>query len=401
MKLLHTADWHLNDRLGRIDRTSDLRAGVERIAAYCESERVEVLLIAGDLFSELARPDALRETVRHLRETFSPFLGRGGTILAVTGNHDNETFCQTLRHAMSLAAGEPADGRLQPGRFFLATRPTAVTLRDPAGFDVSFALMPWPTATQYPECVAGATTPEDKTKRLAAAFRTTLGELPITMPAVLVAHVNVSGSTIGPGGFRLGEQENVTVGEADLAGKYSYTALGHVHKPQAIAGHANVRYSGSLDRLDLGEQLDVKGCVVFEIGPNGLVGEPSILPLNSTPVYPVIVAEPEFDLPRLREEHADAANDLVHLTLRYDATRHRLEDILVDSAAIFPRWYKRDWKDTAELGPTLSPAESPEQTKGFAETVREYIGQELIQHTPEERDDLLAKLDDLIATGAV
>jgi exonuclease SbcD len=400
MKLLHTADWHLNDRLGRIDRTSDLRGGVERIAAYCESERIDVLLVAGDLFSELARPDALRETVRHLRETFSPFLGRGGTILAVTGNHDNETFCQTLRHAMSLAAGEPVNGKLMPGRFFLATRPTAVTLQSPAGFDVSFALMPWPTATQYPEAVAGATTPEDKTRRLAAAFKLAMAELAAPAPAVLVAHVNVADSTIGPGGFRLGEQENVTIDAADLAGRYAYAALGHVHKPQAVGGHANVRYSGSLDRLDLGEQLDAKGCVVLELGPKELVGEPSILPLSATPVYPVIVVDPELDLPRLREEHSDAASDLVNLTLRYDAARHRLEDLLAESAAIFPRWYQRDWKDTSELGPTLSPAESPERTKGFAETVREYVTQELIQHAPEVRDNLLARLDDLLATGA-
>ena len=41
MKILHTADWHLNDRLVRIDRTADLRAGVERVAAYCESERID------------------------------------------------------------------------------------------------------------------------------------------------------------------------------------------------------------------------------------------------------------------------------------------------------------------------------------------------------------------------
>ena len=107
MRILHTADWHLNDRLGRIDRTADLRAAVERIAGYCLSEKIDTLVIAGDLFSELARPDALRETVRHWRDQFSPFLARGGSILAVTGNHDSETFCQTLRHAMSLAGGEP------------------------------------------------------------------------------------------------------------------------------------------------------------------------------------------------------------------------------------------------------------------------------------------------------
>src|SRR4051794_35242928 len=104
MKLLHTADWHLGDRLGRIDRTDDLRRAVERVADYCRQEKVDVLLVAGDVFSELARPDGLREAVRHIQTTFEGFLRDGGTILAVTGNHDNENFCQTLRHAMTLAA---------------------------------------------------------------------------------------------------------------------------------------------------------------------------------------------------------------------------------------------------------------------------------------------------------
>ena len=54
MRILHTADWHLGDRLGRQDRTDDLRRAVERVAGYCNSEKVDVLLVAGDLFSELA-----------------------------------------------------------------------------------------------------------------------------------------------------------------------------------------------------------------------------------------------------------------------------------------------------------------------------------------------------------
>ena len=97
MRILHTADWHLGDRLGRIDRTGDLRRAVERIAAYCRSEAVDVLLVAGDLFSDLARPDSLREAIEHWQEVFCDFLQAGGTILTLTGNHDNETFCQTLR----------------------------------------------------------------------------------------------------------------------------------------------------------------------------------------------------------------------------------------------------------------------------------------------------------------
>src|SRR5690606_16283394 len=90
MRILHTADWHLADRLGRIDRTEDLRRAVERIAELCTATEADVLVIAGDLFSDRARPEALQETMRHLNESFRPFLTAGGAIVAITGNHDNE-----------------------------------------------------------------------------------------------------------------------------------------------------------------------------------------------------------------------------------------------------------------------------------------------------------------------
>src|SRR5262245_41896794 len=52
MKIIHTADWHLCDSLGRIDRTNDLKTRVETVANLCEQHAADVLLIAGDLFSE-------------------------------------------------------------------------------------------------------------------------------------------------------------------------------------------------------------------------------------------------------------------------------------------------------------------------------------------------------------
>src|SRR4029453_8419307 len=82
MRILHTADWHLGDRLGRINRTAELRRAVEHIAAFCEAEGVEVLLVAGGLFSDRCGQDGLRDAIEHLQRTFLPFLRRGGTIVA-------------------------------------------------------------------------------------------------------------------------------------------------------------------------------------------------------------------------------------------------------------------------------------------------------------------------------
>src|SRR5262249_42942816 len=132
MRILHTADWHLADRLGRIDRTEDLRRAVERVADYCREEAVDLLLVAGDPFSERAGAGPLRDRTPHLQESSAGFLKGGGTILAITGNHDKENFCQTPRPAMSLAAplGDSPGEQVPPGRLYLATEPGLVRVED-------------------------------------------------------------------------------------------------------------------------------------------------------------------------------------------------------------------------------------------------------------------------------
>lgn len=405
MKILHTADWHLGDRLGRIDRTDDLRKAVERVAVYCKQERVDVLLVAGDLFSELARPDGLRETIRHWQDVFREFLETGGTILTLTGNHDNENFCQTLVHAMTLAA--PTVGKtgetVPPGRLYLAAEPTFVRLQDRlGGFDVQFVLMPYPTPSRYLKGEAGLKygSPEEKNKLLVSAWADALREIRAhpkydpAAPAVLGAHVHVHGSNVGPSLFRITENEDVVVEGRDLPEQFDYVALGHIHKPQCL-GAAHVRYCGSIERMDLGEQGDQKGVVLVEIGPDGLAGEPVVLPLPSTPVYEVALRTPAEDVPRLKTEFPDAAHDLVNLHITYTAGVDQLEDVLKELDGIFPRWYARDWQEAGALGPTLATLDGL-RTKGFAETVREYLHQELIQHPDADREAILGLADELL-----
>src|SRR5262249_31758726 len=155
--------------------TEDLRRAVERVAGYCERFGADVLLVAGDLFSELIRPEGLRDACAHLMRTFDGFLRRGGTILTLTGNHDNENFCQTLRHAMTLAAPAAArcGARAAPGRLSLATEPTLLRLPDPeSGGDVQFVLMPYPTPTRYldREATPRYQSQEERNRHLQSAY---------------------------------------------------------------------------------------------------------------------------------------------------------------------------------------------------------------------------------------
>src|SRR5207253_465930 len=95
---------------------------------------------------------------------------------------------------------------------------------------------------------------------------------------VLVAHLNVTGADVGRGLFRMAESSDVIVD--GLPTGFDYIALGHIHKPQCLRGVEHVRYSGSLDRMDFGEQDEDKGVVIVDIG---LDGRRSITPIPIEP----------------------------------------------------------------------------------------------------------------------
>ena len=407
MRIIHTADWHLGDRLGRIDRTEDLRRAVERVGELCRRERADVLLVAGDLFSELARPDNLRDTIRHWQEVFQHFLTHGGTIITITGNHDNENFCQTLTHAMSLAA--PTLGGIgnlvPPGRLYLAAEPSLLRLASPEGFEVQFLLMPYPTPTRYlrDEESRKFASPEEKNRKLETAFRETMRTMQTHennrphLPTILSAHVSVTGANMGHTLFRMTEVEDIQLTSEDIAGGFCYVALGHIHKAQALGGLSHVRYSGSIEKMDLGEKADNKSCVLFVVGPDGLVGEPKVLPLPSTNVYEVNVRNPTEEMTAIAEQYAGAERDLVNLIVEWTAGKDDLETTLRDLEKIFPRWYGRKLRETSELDdPLVREADAP--NRGFEETVREYVDRELINHSDEERGAILLKLGELLGT---
>src|SRR5262245_46538867 len=138
MKLLHTADWHLNDCLGGQDRTEHLRRRVERLAELCQDESVDVLTVAGDMVSEEARADQCADSFRHLRRTFRTFFHRGGTILAVTGNHDQDgrvrPFIELARAGMDITEPPRRPGdHFTPGKLYLLDSVFFGRLRDTAG----------------------------------------------------------------------------------------------------------------------------------------------------------------------------------------------------------------------------------------------------------------------------
>jgi exonuclease SbcD len=316
MRILHTADWHLNHRLGgRIDRNEDICRSLRQIAAYLEEYQVDVMLVAGDLF-ERGRADELRKGVSLIREIFLPFLQRGGTIVAISGNHDSEVFFETLRDAFDLAMPVQSSGEVQrAGRMYIAPYPRLLRLADAEGTVVQFVLMPYPTPSWY---LRGADVQprsiEEKHRMIQEKFTRTLAQLQTpangfdeSQQAVLVSHIHVRG--VNPRKlFQITEAEDVLFEANAIPYSWAYVAYGHIHQAGKVKEDVeHVRYAGSVERLNFGEAEDEKSVVLLEIGPDGLRGTPQTLPLPATPIYQIELTDPLAQIPLLREQYPEAA----------------------------------------------------------------------------------------------
>lgn len=86
MKILHTADWHLGKKLDRFSRIEEQRAVMGEIVQIADTQKVDVVIIAGDLFDNFTpNTDAIElfyKTVKQLS-----FGGRR-PVVAISGNHD-------------------------------------------------------------------------------------------------------------------------------------------------------------------------------------------------------------------------------------------------------------------------------------------------------------------------
>ncbi len=382
MRLIHTADWHLCDTLGRHDRTADLRQRVERVAELCEGHAADVLLIAGDLFSEQASVRDMTEALAHLRKTFTPLFARGGTVLAITGNHDHERTgrIDLAQVGMSLAAPTSHAAALPGGRMYLLNGNAVATLTTAAGGRVQFVCVPYPFASRYQLSAAdGYRSKEEENRLLEGKVAEWIAGVPArpgfdpTLPTVLTAHLHVRGAQCSSR-YTLTERDDVCTDFATLNPAWAYVALGHIHTPQAVGGAAHVRYPGSLDRLDFGETHAGHGVLLVDIdGPNPVT--PVHLPIPATPFHTVELTDPEAALPTLAEKYPDRDTAFVRLTVHPPAGGTSRDEIARRLKAVFPRWHALAWADAdrpadAQIGGVVA-------TAGFEPTVRTYLAERL------------------------
>lgn len=270
IRLLHTSDWHLGRTIRNRSRTEEFAVVLDEVVRIAVDERVDGVLVAGDLYDSRApAPDAdalLVETLVRLHEAAIP-------VVAIGGNHDSalrlEAFAPLYRAVGASVVGSirrPADGGVVelPSRDGSATALVACVPFVPERRFATTAALFDAAESWYGSYADGMATLLDA---FAAAFRP-------DRVNVLLAHLYADGSLLGGGEREVTVGLEYAVSPARLPATASYLALGHIHRPQRVAGAAAPgRYSGSLLQLDFGEKEQQKSVAVVEAAP----GMPAIV----------------------------------------------------------------------------------------------------------------------------
>jgi len=276
MRILHTADLHIGKTVNNFLMLEDQKHVLEQMVDMVKQQKADVFIIAGDVYDR-SIPSA--EAVEVFHDFIQKLHETGVEIFCISGNHDSP---ERLSFAQEILG--------EHGVHFAGTykgKCKQITLQDEYG-PVVFTLMPF-----VKTAVLGENSPEAAVRRMIVD---TLGEdwqrseeqssrekmlqdaTNRSLRQVMITHYFVTNAGKAP---ELSDSESpVSVGgldnvDASCFAGFSYTALGHIHKPQQMNkegdGLGPIVYAGSPLAYSFSECGREKSIVQIELDGNGSV----------------------------------------------------------------------------------------------------------------------------------
>ena len=262
MRILHTADWHIGQRLYERPRLDEHREFLDWLLKTIKCEKVELLLVSGDIFdTSLPSADATKLYYDFLHR-FSQETKAYAVITA--GNHDSPRHLEAPKEFLKM------------GRIYVVGR--AANPNDcvfdfpPEKPRVSVAAVPYLSESELPHISfeTEIKRAERYRERMKALYQQCVNAMPAELPKILMGHLFVQN------GKESGSERNIQIGGAtaihvdDFPCGVDYVALGHLHRPQSINGASYpVRYSGSPLPLRFNEAAYRKTVCLLEVSGVG------------------------------------------------------------------------------------------------------------------------------------
>jgi len=274
MKILHTSDWHIGRALYGRKRYEEFEQFLDWLIGCIETEGIEALLVAGDVFDNGTPSNrALELYYRFLCRV----AGAGCRHVVVTaGNHDSPSLLnaprEVLRHLNVHVVGCMAEAADE-----------LVVLNDSDGKPgLIVCAVPYLRDRDIRRAEAGETF-EDKGRKLVEGIRDHyrhVGEAAVAkrsefggeFPIIAMGHLFTSGGqTVEGDGVRELYVGNLGQVRADVFPDcFDYLALGHLHVAQRVSGSDVCRYSGAPIPMSFGEAGQRKIVVAVDAGAEGV-----------------------------------------------------------------------------------------------------------------------------------
>jgi exonuclease SbcD len=270
MKILHTSDWHIGRMLYGRKRYSEYEEFLVWLADLIRSERVDALLVSGDIFDNSAPSNRAQELYYRFLYRIAGSSCRHVVIIA--GNHDSPSFIDAPKQLLGSLNVHVV------GAITESLADEVLVLKDRSGVEeLIVCAIPYLRDRDIRTAEAGETL-EDKDRKLIEGIsshylevcelaRLQKAAMDHPVPIIAMGHLFTTGAQTvegdGVGKLYIGSLSHV---DTDVFPEYiNYVALGHLHVPQII-GHSDiVRYSGSPLPMGFGEANHDKSICLIEM----------------------------------------------------------------------------------------------------------------------------------------
>ena len=267
MRLLHTSDWHIGQKLHGNDREEEHQLFFDWLIQTINEQQVDVLLVSGDVF-DVGFPanSALKLYYTFLTKLIQTHCKE---VVITGGNHDYISTLEAPSEVLSALNIHIIGGAKE------AIEEELIPLSiDSESTECVIAAIPFLRDKDIRHINAGESY-EDGVKAINNGIIKHYEEAAViakaySCPIIAMGHLYVQGAGLSD------SERDIHVG--NLAGlhvdsfpkAFDYVALGHIHRPQKLNAAGSVRYSGSPIPLSFSERKDEKQVIVLDVESKGV-----------------------------------------------------------------------------------------------------------------------------------
>ena len=285
LRILHTSDWHAGKVLNKVPRREDLIYALEQIEGIVREEKVDCLVVAGDIFD---RPNPSPTDQEIVWDFFLKMSELGVFSLVISGNHDSQDFLRSVHKLLKLANAYVLDRALSRNLM----KEKMIIPFEKNGEKVLFVLLPYIPQRVFSDLdktIREVDMAKDYSAKLSAYLEVLAKQTQEKMEEVgggqsvfpvLISHMMVWGAKVGGTEKEISVQDYFSVKPERIPGIFRYCALGHIHRHQKIQSiSSDIAYSGTIYQIDFGEEGQSKGVFLIDV-ENGRISNTKFVELS-------------------------------------------------------------------------------------------------------------------------